>query len=41
MLDSHNHILLEDEPAWEVFLTELDDFLGPADVFARPQPSPS
>jgi pimeloyl-ACP methyl ester carboxylesterase/DNA-binding CsgD family transcriptional regulator len=26
-LDGRNHILLEDEPAWEVFLRELDAFL--------------
>ena len=27
-LDSDNHLLLEDEPAWEVFLSEVRDFLG-------------
>jgi pimeloyl-ACP methyl ester carboxylesterase/DNA-binding CsgD family transcriptional regulator len=27
-LDSKNHILLEDEPAWERFLTEVYSFLG-------------
>lgn len=32
-LDSRNHILLEEEPAWQVFLQELDAFLPsqPAD----------
>lgn len=30
-LDSNNHILLEDEPAWEHFLAEVRDFLGVAD----------
>ncbi len=34
VLDSENHILLEDEPAWETFLAELDDFLGPTDSIA-------
>jgi hypothetical protein len=29
VLDSENHVLLEDEPAWQVFLAELDEFLGP------------
>lgn len=27
-LDSNNHILLEDEPAWQHFLREVGDFLG-------------
>lgn len=27
-LDSNNHILLADEPAWQAFLTEVDAFLG-------------
>lgn len=27
-LDSHNHILLEDEPAWPQFLAEVHSFLG-------------
>ena len=31
-LESRNHILLADEPAWAQFLTELRAFLGPADV---------
>src|SRR5205085_3753653 len=29
-LHSDNHVLLESEPAWEVFLAELRGFLGPA-----------
>lgn len=28
-LESNNHVLLEDEPAWPVFLREIDDFLEP------------
>ncbi len=28
VLDSENHILLSDEPAWARFLAELDAFLG-------------
>ena len=28
-LESNNHVLLEDEPAWPVFLTEIDEFLEP------------
>jgi pimeloyl-ACP methyl ester carboxylesterase/DNA-binding CsgD family transcriptional regulator len=28
LLDSENHILLSDEPAWQEFLSELDRFLG-------------
>jgi pimeloyl-ACP methyl ester carboxylesterase len=36
-LDSMNHILLEGEPAWPVFLSELHRFLGKTDVStARP-----
>jgi pimeloyl-ACP methyl ester carboxylesterase/DNA-binding CsgD family transcriptional regulator len=34
-LDSANHILLEDEPAWPVFLAELTAFLAP-DAASRP-----
>jgi pimeloyl-ACP methyl ester carboxylesterase/DNA-binding CsgD family transcriptional regulator len=30
VLDSSNHILLADEPAWERFVCELDSFLGPS-----------
>jgi pimeloyl-ACP methyl ester carboxylesterase/DNA-binding CsgD family transcriptional regulator len=36
VLDSANHILLADEPAWERFLDELDAFLG-----ARGMPPPA
>jgi pimeloyl-ACP methyl ester carboxylesterase/DNA-binding CsgD family transcriptional regulator len=28
LLESANHILLADEPAWSAFLSQLDDFLG-------------
>ena len=28
-LESNNHIVLEEEPAWPVFLREVSDFLGP------------
>ena len=27
-LESNNHILLADEPAWPVFLREVEAFLG-------------
>ena len=27
-LDSDNHVLLEDEPAWPTFLAELREFVG-------------
>ena len=30
LLDSRNHVLLADEPAWQVFLTEVDHFLSNA-----------
>lgn len=30
-LDSENHVLLETEPAWEVFLAELRGFIGASD----------
>lgn len=36
-LRSRNHILLEDEPAWEVFRNELREFRGSA----VPLPSPA
>ena len=36
LLDSANHILLSDEPAWSSFLLELDAFLGTERMPARP-----
>jgi hypothetical protein len=27
-LESHNHILLNDEPAWKVFLEEVERFIS-------------
>ncbi|WP_432875298.1 alpha/beta fold hydrolase [Kribbella sp. CA-245084] len=36
LLDSANHILLSDEPAWARFVTELKAFLGTKQVTARP-----
>jgi pimeloyl-ACP methyl ester carboxylesterase/DNA-binding CsgD family transcriptional regulator len=38
VLDSANHILLDDEPAWEQFVSALRGFLGPPGV---PAPAPS
>jgi pimeloyl-ACP methyl ester carboxylesterase/DNA-binding CsgD family transcriptional regulator len=38
LVDSCNHILLADEPAWDAFLAAVDDFLGRAG--ARPLPHP-
>jgi pimeloyl-ACP methyl ester carboxylesterase/DNA-binding CsgD family transcriptional regulator len=38
-VDSCNHILLADEPAWDTFLAAVDEFLGPAGT--RPLPRPS
>jgi pimeloyl-ACP methyl ester carboxylesterase/DNA-binding CsgD family transcriptional regulator len=35
VLDSENHILLADEPAWEQFLSELETFLGSPGSSAR------
>ena len=35
LLESANHILLEQEPAWDVFRSEIEAFLGP-----DTQPSP-
>jgi pimeloyl-ACP methyl ester carboxylesterase/DNA-binding CsgD family transcriptional regulator len=35
LLESENHILLADEPAWRYFVTELDSFLGPRDLPGR------
>jgi pimeloyl-ACP methyl ester carboxylesterase/DNA-binding CsgD family transcriptional regulator len=37
-LESKNHILLEDEPAWERFLSEVRAFLGVVAPPAEPQP---
>jgi DNA-binding CsgD family transcriptional regulator len=37
LLDSSNHILLRDEPAWPRFLSELREFLGTA---RRAEPPP-
>jgi pimeloyl-ACP methyl ester carboxylesterase/DNA-binding CsgD family transcriptional regulator len=37
VLDSANHILLADEPAWELFLAEFHEFLGTA----QPAPGPA
>jgi len=36
-LESRNHILLADEPAWTQFRTELRTFLGPAEVSRPPE----
>ena len=36
-LASRNHILLANEPAWPVFLREVDAFLGDGD---KPKPKP-
>jgi DNA-binding NarL/FixJ family response regulator len=36
VLDSANHILLADEPAWPRFVAELRAFLGPGDDLAAP-----
>ena len=30
-LTSANHVLLSDEPAWTIFINELDSFLGDSD----------
>jgi DNA-binding NarL/FixJ family response regulator len=41
-LDSNNHILLEDEPAWSHFLSEVRSFLGVIEVEPAPaQPHPA
>ncbi len=37
-LESGNHILLEDEPAWPVFLREVEAFVSEDRVAAPPQP---
>ncbi len=36
-LDSRNHILLADEPAWRTFMTEVTGFLGPERWIAEPR----
>ena len=38
-LESNNHIVLADEPAWPVFLRELTTFLSPDRVLMAPTPS--
>ena len=38
-LDSDNHVLLEDEPAWPVFLGEVDAFLEPDRIGSPPVPT--
>jgi pimeloyl-ACP methyl ester carboxylesterase/DNA-binding CsgD family transcriptional regulator len=40
LLESSNHILLADEPAWGYFVSELDAFLGTAPVLAPPVADP-
>jgi pimeloyl-ACP methyl ester carboxylesterase/DNA-binding CsgD family transcriptional regulator len=40
-LESKNHILLEDEPAWERFLSEVRAFLGVGEPEAEPRPAVS
>jgi pimeloyl-ACP methyl ester carboxylesterase/DNA-binding CsgD family transcriptional regulator len=40
-LDSCNHVLLEEEPAWEVFLREVRAFLGVDDAPAPADEAPS
>ena len=35
-LESNNHIVLEDEPAWPVFLREVEAFLAPEGYAAPP-----
>jgi DNA-binding CsgD family transcriptional regulator len=39
-LESKNHIVLEDEPAWPVFLREVTDFLAPDRAAEAPPTSP-
>jgi DNA-binding NarL/FixJ family response regulator len=38
LLESANHILLEHEPAWDAFLSELDAFLGTHSRAGPPMP---
>ncbi len=41
-VESKNHLLLENEPAWKVVISEIRAFLGDStDVPARPEASPS
>ena len=40
LLESSNHILLADEPAWSYFVSELDAFLGTAPVLGPPAAAP-
>jgi pimeloyl-ACP methyl ester carboxylesterase/DNA-binding CsgD family transcriptional regulator len=39
-LESDNHIVLADEPAWPVLLRELESFLAPDRTLLRPDPDP-
>lgn len=39
-LESDNHILLEDEPAWPVFVREVERFLAPDRDLFQPGPAP-
>jgi pimeloyl-ACP methyl ester carboxylesterase/DNA-binding CsgD family transcriptional regulator len=39
-LDSENHIVLEDEPAWTVFRSEVERFLNSGQVAGANQPGP-
>jgi DNA-binding CsgD family transcriptional regulator len=39
VLDSANHILLADEPAWEQFVSALGEFLGPSGFPAPSAPA--
>src|SRR5262249_32695875 len=36
-LESRNHLLLQDEPAWDAFLAEVHEFLGSEPAIARRQ----
>ena len=37
-LESRNHVLVEDEPAWARFLSELRSFLGVTELRSRTSP---
>jgi pimeloyl-ACP methyl ester carboxylesterase/DNA-binding CsgD family transcriptional regulator len=39
LLESSNHILLAEEPAWDYFVTELDAFLGTGPIASAPAPA--